>query len=125
MATAALYGIGDPPDVASHLLESGIVLGHPRGQRYHPAIMLFRPGIDLADLPWLLFESTPLLANLIIAPGADLGQVADDGRHDPNLTPEAVNPVIHLGESGRASVHISARALQGSTRHSNRPSLSP
>ena len=70
VSPAALDGVQDAPDIAGHLLGAGIAFP------------------DLA----------PVLVDLVVVPGDDLGQVPDDACYDPDLASEIVNACSDLGE---------------------------
>jgi hypothetical protein len=66
-------------------------------------IVLLHPGEDLADLTPVLFELALLLRKLVMVPGDDLPQIADETGYRADITSETVKASTHYV---KASSHL-------------------
>ena len=101
VASTALHGIQDPPDVSGHLFNPSILFRDL-------GILLFHPGEDLADVLPVLLQFTPVLCDLVHLPEDDLAQVPDEGGDKADLASEVLNARPHLRKPGRRPVHVVA-----------------
>jgi hypothetical protein len=102
VATAPLDGVEDPPDLTAYLLEPRIVLSHPRpvlaAYFLEPGVMLLHPGEDLPDLLPVFPQFTLLQGKLVMVPGHDLHQIADEAARRADLTTQILyaGPKLHV-----------------------------
>ncbi len=115
---AAFDRIENSADVAGDLLDPLRMFRYSGTMFFHPGIVLFHAGKDLADvipvlrnLTLVFFTLPTVLLKLIHLAGNDLSQVADDRGHGPDLPAQVINPLSHLGEPdphlGKLKAHFS------------------